>query len=188
MDTGSRPIMTYGEPAFTGGSRAPKEFPSARQIVRAVLSVHDRSEPPSGPILGEPAQTGSPRPRSLPRRAHHLASTYKFSHSNTAVTVTFSESVQASSITSSTIVLKDPSNNTVTATVSYNDTTHAAPLQPSSPLANSTTLHRHHQRRHGRRRQQQHDDRPVLLVLHHHRRPTRGQQEVLRGLAGFIGL
>src|SRR5271166_2811886 len=77
MDTGSRPIMTYGEPAFTGGSRAPKEFPSARQIVRAVLSVHDRSEPPSGPILGEPAQTGSPRPRSLPRRAHHLASTYK---------------------------------------------------------------------------------------------------------------
>ncbi len=36
-------------------------------------------------------------------------------------------------------MLKDPSNNTVTATVSYNDTTHAAPLQPSSPLANSTT-------------------------------------------------
>ena len=139
MDTGSRPIMTYGEPAITGGSPAPKEFPSDRQMVRAVLSVHDRSEPPSGPILGEPAQTGSPRPRSLPRRAHHLASTYKFSHSNTAITVTFSESVQASSITSSTFVLKDPSNNTVTATVSYNDTTHAATLQPSSPLANSTT-------------------------------------------------
>jgi hypothetical protein len=36
-------------------------------------------------------------------------------------------------------VLKDPSNNTVTATVSHNDTTHAATLQPSSPLANSTT-------------------------------------------------
>ena len=108
-------------------------------MVRAVLSVHDRSEPPSGPILGEPAQTGSPRPRSLPRRVHHLASAYKFSRSNTAITVTFSESVQASSITSSTFVLKDPSNNTVTATVSYNDTTHAATLQPSSPLANSTT-------------------------------------------------
>ena len=43
--------------------------PSARQMVRAVLSVHDRSQPPSDPILGEPAQTGSPRPRSLPRRA-----------------------------------------------------------------------------------------------------------------------
>ena len=71
--------------------------------------------------------------------AHHLASAYKFSRSNTAITVTFSESVQASSITSSTFVLKDPSNNTVTATVSYNDTTHAATLQPSSPLANSTT-------------------------------------------------
>ena len=69
MDTGSRPIMTYGEPAITGGSHAPKEFPSARQMVRTVLSVHDRSEPPSGPMLGEPAQTGSPRPRSLPRPA-----------------------------------------------------------------------------------------------------------------------
>ena len=51
-------------------------FPSARQMVRAVLSVHDRSEPPNGPILGEPAQTNSPRPRSLPKRAHHLASAY----------------------------------------------------------------------------------------------------------------
>ena len=58
---------------------------------------------------------------------------------NTAITVTFSESVQASSITSSTFVLKDPSNNTVTATVSHNDTTHAATLRPSSPLASSTT-------------------------------------------------
>ena len=26
-------------------------LPSARQMVRAVLSVHDRSEPPNGPIL-----------------------------------------------------------------------------------------------------------------------------------------
>ena len=56
-----------------------KNFPSDRQMVRTVLSVHDRSEPPSGPILGEPAQTGSPRPRSLPRRAHHLASAYQSS-------------------------------------------------------------------------------------------------------------
>ena len=53
-----------------------QRIPSDRQMVRTVLSVHDRSEPPSGPILGEPAQTGSPRPRSLPRRAHHLASAY----------------------------------------------------------------------------------------------------------------
>ena len=128
-----------GNPPLQEGALR-QRIPSDRQMVRTVLRVHDRSEPPSGPILGEPAQTGSPRPCSLPRRAHHLASAYKFfSRSNTAITVTFSESVQASSITSSTIVLKDPSNNTVTATVSYNDTTHAAPLQPSSPLANSTT-------------------------------------------------
>ena len=46
-------------------------------MVREVLTVHDRSEPPSGPILGESAQIGLLRPRSLPRRAHHLASAYK---------------------------------------------------------------------------------------------------------------
>ena len=42
-------------------------------VVCAILSVHDRSEPPSGPILEEPAQAGSPRPRPLLRCAHRLA-------------------------------------------------------------------------------------------------------------------
>jgi hypothetical protein len=37
----------------------PEKNPGARQMVRAILSVHDRSEPPSGPILG-----------NRPRRAH----------------------------------------------------------------------------------------------------------------------
>jgi hypothetical protein len=46
-------------------------------MVRAVVAVLDRSEPPNGPILGESAQKGSPSPRSLPSRAHHLASAYK---------------------------------------------------------------------------------------------------------------
>ena len=36
-------------------------------------------------------------------------------------------------------MLKDPGNNTVTATVSNNDAAHMATLQPSSPLASSTT-------------------------------------------------
>ena len=75
----------------------------------------------------------------LTQTRHHLASAYKFSRSNTAITVTFSESVQASSITSSTFVLKDHGSKTVTATVSHNDATHMATLQPSSPLASSTT-------------------------------------------------
>jgi len=49
------------------------------EVVNVLLdSVRDRSEPPSDPTLGEPAQTGSPGPRSLPRRAHHLASVYDF--------------------------------------------------------------------------------------------------------------
>ncbi|MGO8897865.1 MAG: hypothetical protein ACLQU5_05890, partial [Isosphaeraceae bacterium] len=43
----------------------------ARYIVLITILVIARKE-----ILGEPAQTNSPRPRSLPRRAHHLASAY----------------------------------------------------------------------------------------------------------------
>ena len=81
MDTGSRPIMTYGEPAITGGSPRRKNS-QARQMVRAVLSVHDRSEPPSGPILGNRPQRAHPGHGPYPDLpAHHLASAYKFSDS-----------------------------------------------------------------------------------------------------------
>ena len=45
----------------------------------------------------------------------------------TPVTATFSESVQPSTIN---FVLKDPSNNTVAATVTYNDSNHTATLIP----------------------------------------------------------
>ncbi|MGO9598661.1 MAG: DUF4082 domain-containing protein, partial [Isosphaeraceae bacterium] len=58
---------------------------------------------------------------------------------NTTVTATFSESVLASSITTSDFVLIDPNNNTVPATVSYNDTGHIATLTPSAPLNAATT-------------------------------------------------
>ena len=57
----------------------------------------------------------------------------------TTVTATFNESVLGSSITTSNFVLKDSNNNTVTATVSYSDSTHTATLTPSSPLAASAT-------------------------------------------------
>ncbi len=53
----------------------------------------------------------------------------------TPVTATFSESVQPSTIS---FVLKDPNNNTVAATVTYNDSNHTATLTPSAPLAYST--------------------------------------------------
>ena len=139
MDTGSRPIMTYGEPAITGGSPAPKEFLALARWCAGPqrprpLGASERSDP------GGTGPNGLTQATLLTQtRATIWRAPTNFSRSNTAITVTFSESVQASSITSSTFVLKDPSNNTVTATVSYNDTTHAATFQPSSPLANSTT-------------------------------------------------
>ena len=56
----------------------------------------------------------------------------------TTLTATFNESVVVSSITTTSFVLKDSNNNTVTATVSYTDSNHTAALTPSSPLSAST--------------------------------------------------
>jgi PKD repeat protein len=55
---------------------------------------------------------------------------------DTSVTATFSESVQAGTVT---FALKDPSGTAVPASVGYSNVTHTATLQPSSPLAASTT-------------------------------------------------
>jgi hypothetical protein len=55
---------------------------------------------------------------------------------NTTVTATFDRSVVAATIS---FVLKDSSNSTVAATVSYSDTNHTATLTPNAPLANSVT-------------------------------------------------
>ena len=56
---------------------------------------------------------------------------------NTAVTATFSEAVQPSTIS---FVLKDQNNNTVTTSpVSYNSATNTATWTPSTPLAYGTT-------------------------------------------------
>ena len=56
---------------------------------------------------------------------------------STAVTAQFSKPLAASSVTTSTFQLKDPSNNVVAATVTASGST--ATLQPTSPLAASTT-------------------------------------------------
>ena len=56
-----------------------------------------------------------------------------------AVTVTFSEALSVASVTSSTVQLRDSSNNLVPATVSYNSANNTATLTPTSPLANSMT-------------------------------------------------
>ena len=58
---------------------------------------------------------------------------------STAPTATFNEAVQASTVTSSNLVLKSSSGATVPAAVSYNSSTNTATLTPSALLANSTT-------------------------------------------------
>jgi hypothetical protein len=57
---------------------------------------------------------------------------------NTTVQSTFSEAMNAGTISTTTFELRDASNTLVPATVTYNSTTFTATLTPSSPLANST--------------------------------------------------
>ncbi len=56
-----------------------------------------------------------------------------------AATVTFSEAMNAASITTSTVFLRNASNVTVAATVSYNATTNTATVTPTAALVNSAT-------------------------------------------------
>jgi hypothetical protein len=58
---------------------------------------------------------------------------------NTNVTATFSEAMNAATITTSIFELRNPSSVLIGATVTYNAGTKTATLTPSSPLANSTT-------------------------------------------------
>ena len=55
------------------------------------------------------------------------------------VTATFSKAMDPTTINTGTFQLRDPANNLVSATVSYNASTLAATLQPAAALANSTT-------------------------------------------------
>jgi hypothetical protein len=57
----------------------------------------------------------------------------------TSVTAAFSEAMNASTINTSTFVLRNPGGNIVTSTVSYNAGTNVATLTPSAVLAASTT-------------------------------------------------
>jgi hypothetical protein len=56
----------------------------------------------------------------------------------TTATVTFSEAMNAASITTSTVFLRNASNVTVAATVSYNAATNTATITPTAALASST--------------------------------------------------
>ena len=54
-------------------------------------------------------------------------------------TATFSEAMTVSTITTSTVVLRNPSNGIITSTVSYNAGTNVATLTPTAALTASTT-------------------------------------------------
>ena len=55
-----------------------------------------------------------------------------------ALTATFNEAVDSTTVNNNTFQLLDASNNAVSATVTYNNATFTATLQPSSPLLPST--------------------------------------------------
>ena len=55
------------------------------------------------------------------------------------MTATFSEAINAATLTTSTFVLRNPASTVVPATVSYNAATRVATLAPSAELAASTT-------------------------------------------------
>jgi hypothetical protein len=57
----------------------------------------------------------------------------------TSVTATFSEGMNAATITTSTFTVRNPGGSVVAATVSYNATTNVATLTPTAALAPSTT-------------------------------------------------
>ena len=58
---------------------------------------------------------------------------------STAVTATFSENMDAATLTDATFKLTDPGNTVKAAAVSYSAATLTATLQPNAPLAQSTT-------------------------------------------------
>jgi hypothetical protein len=58
---------------------------------------------------------------------------------STVVAVTFSEPMDAATLNTTTLVLRDTAGALVPATVAYNPTTRVATLTPSSPLAGNTT-------------------------------------------------
>jgi methionine-rich copper-binding protein CopC len=58
---------------------------------------------------------------------------------NTSVTITFSETLSASSVNATTVLLRDASNNQVPVNIVYNATNRTVTLTPTSSLANLTT-------------------------------------------------
>jgi uncharacterized repeat protein (TIGR01451 family) len=58
---------------------------------------------------------------------------------STSITATFNEGLNASTVTTSTVQLTDPTGKVVPSTVSYNSTNNTVTLTPNSPLSNNLT-------------------------------------------------
>src|SRR5439155_12872475 len=56
-----------------------------------------------------------------------------------SMTATFSESVNATTVSSTTVELRDPSNALVPATISYDGPSRSAVIDPTAGLSHSTT-------------------------------------------------
>ena len=112
---GSNGVYSYG----TASSFPSSSFNSSNYWVDVVFTT---SGAPAGPVVTS----------FLPANGTATASV------TTAVTATFNESVDPTTITGPTFQLHDASNNLVSATVTYNSTNFTATLQPTSPLAEST--------------------------------------------------
>ncbi len=91
----------------------------------------DRNTP-----IGGTADTGPPTVTSVVPAANAVGVSPTVS-----VTAVFSELMQASTITGTTVTLRDPSNAVVSATVSYNSSTRTATLDPGAAL-NAVGLYR----------------------------------------------
>ena len=113
---GPNGVFVYGPSAFPTGT-----FSAANYWVDVVLTTAAAGDttPPSVTSVAPPAG------------ATGVALT-------TAVTATFSEDLNANTVTASTFELRDPANLAVQAPVTYNAATRTATLQPLNPLSNST--------------------------------------------------
>jgi hypothetical protein len=122
-------IFTTSDPLRIGGDAAGEMFTGLIDNVRiynraltATQITTDMNTPVAPTVASETPASG----------ASNVATT-------TTATVTFSEAVKASTVSTSTFYLLDPSGHTVSASVSYNSTTHVATLTPTAALAYSTT-------------------------------------------------
>jgi len=113
---GGNGVYRYGTSGFPSST-----FQSSNYWVDAVFTTT------SGPDVTPPTVSSV----SPPNNASGVST-------GTAVSVVFNEAMDASTINTSTILLKDPTSNVVSSNVTWSAGSFSATLKPASPLLNST--------------------------------------------------